>query len=254
MATDEERKAKRHETQRRYRHKNAESIAAKQPERMRQWRLRNAERIKECAREYRRANSARIAAKRRAHYLDNAESIKAKAREYYRSVAPARKAEYMREWRRDNAARIADYTRANAERFKAYNREWRRKNADAIRSVQREWERNNVDKVRALKRKNAAIRKSRKLALFVEPVDHLKVFDRDGGICRICGRACERAETKSWHIDHIIPLAKGGAHAYANVQLAHARCNIVKSAKMPHELSCSIMNSTPLEGMSDQKT
>jgi 5-methylcytosine-specific restriction endonuclease McrA len=29
-----------------------------------------------------------------------------------------------------------------------------------------------------------------------------------------------------------VPLARGGAHSYANVQLAHAMCNIKKGARL----------------------
>ena len=31
-------------------------------------------------------------------------------------------------------------------------------------------------------------------------------------------------------LDHIVPLAAGGAHSYANVQCAHFICNSVKGA------------------------
>jgi 5-methylcytosine-specific restriction endonuclease McrA len=34
-----------------------------------------------------------------------------------------------------------------------------------------------------------------------------------------------------WHVDHIVPISKGGPHSYLNVQLAHAKCNRTKGAK-----------------------
>jgi 5-methylcytosine-specific restriction endonuclease McrA len=33
-------------------------------------------------------------------------------------------------------------------------------------------------------------------------------------------------------VDHIIPLSKGGAHAVANLQLAHLACNIRKGNRI----------------------
>jgi 5-methylcytosine-specific restriction endonuclease McrA len=54
------------------------------------------------------------------------------------------------------------------------------------------------------------------------------VFARDGGICQICKLPVAR---EAMHVDHIVPLARGGKHEYANVQLAHARCNISKGAR-----------------------
>jgi 5-methylcytosine-specific restriction endonuclease McrA len=33
-------------------------------------------------------------------------------------------------------------------------------------------------------------------------------------------------------VDHIVPIMRGGVHSYANVQLAHPRCNRMKGAKI----------------------
>lgn len=56
-----------------------------------------------------------------------------------------------------------------------------------------------------------------------------EIFERDGWRCGICGKKVPR-QTK-WPapqaatLDHIVPLAKGGKHVRANVQLAHMLCN-----------------------------
>jgi len=42
---------------------------------------------------------------------------------------------------------------------------------------------------------------------------------------------------KARHADHVIPLAKGGAHEAANLCAACATCNFKKSAKMPEDFS-----------------
>ena len=61
-----------------------------------------------------------------------------------------------------------------------------------------------------------------------------KVYERDGYSCQLCGRPVKMAATvphpKAPTLDHIIPLAAGGTHEYANVQLAHFICNSRKSA------------------------
>lgn len=44
--------------------------------------------------------------------------------------------------------------------------------------------------------------------------------------CPVCLVKFQRS---SYTLDHIIPLAAGGAHTYANVQLAHFLCNSRKS-------------------------
>lgn len=60
-----------------------------------------------------------------------------------------------------------------------------------------------------------------------------KVFERDGWTCRICRKPVDR-EAKVPHpkaptVDHVVPLALGGAHVYTNVQTAHFICNSRKS-------------------------
>lgn len=67
-----------------------------------------------------------------------------------------------------------------------------------------------------------------------------KLYERDGGVCQICGEACDWddyivtskafvAGNRYPSIDHIISLAKGGKHIWSNVQLAHRICNSLKS-------------------------
>ena len=63
-----------------------------------------------------------------------------------------------------------------------------------------------------------------------------KVYERDGGVCWICGKPTDTSDRR-WgpcgpnypSVDHVIPLAKGGSHTWANVRLAHHKCNSVKS-------------------------
>lgn len=64
------------------------------------------------------------------------------------------------------------------------------------------------------------------------------VIERYGGICQLCGKPVDRSDKANGHIkrlyptvDHIIPLSKGGAHTWANVQLAHMVCNSRKGAQ-----------------------
>lgn len=64
---------------------------------------------------------------------------------------------------------------------------------------------------------------------YVEDIDRDFVWVRDGGICGICGTP---ADPDRWDLDHIVPLARGGLHEYANVQVSHPPCNRKKGARM----------------------
>lgn len=64
------------------------------------------------------------------------------------------------------------------------------------------------------------------------------LYRRDSGVCYLCGGKCDwndRDKEKNTcganypTIDHIIPVARGGLHAWNNVRLAHFICNALKS-------------------------
>lgn len=54
------------------------------------------------------------------------------------------------------------------------------------------------------------------------PARRRAVFDRDGRVCRACGA------TETLHIDHIIPIARGGSSDLENLQVLCASCNSSK--------------------------
>ena len=82
---------------------------------------------------------------------------------------------------------------------------------------------------RAEHRKRRAV----KAAAFVANVYTADIYERDGYRCQLCNKPVKRdavvPHPKAPVLDHIIPLAKGGTHEPANVQLAHFMCNSIKS-------------------------
>ena len=69
------------------------------------------------------------------------------------------------------------------------------------------------------------------------------LYKRDKGVCYLCGKTCDFedfimqgdtfiAGNLYPSIDHIVPLSKGGLHAWDNVKLAHRICNTLKSDKV----------------------
>jgi len=71
-------------------------------------------------------------------------------------------------------------------------------------------------------------RRAHKRNAFVEDVEPVVLIELDDGICGICG---EDVDPFEYHIDHIIPLSKGGEHSYTNTQIAHPECNLKKGAR-----------------------
>jgi 5-methylcytosine-specific restriction endonuclease McrA len=54
--------------------------------------------------------------------------------------------------------------------------------------------------------------------------------------CHICGGAIDytlsRDEPRSFVIDHVVPLHRGGADELSNVKAAHRACNSTKRARL----------------------
>lgn len=93
------------------------------------------------------------------------------------------------------------------------------------------WEELRLQAERAVDRhyrSHAARRARLKNAPNIEKVDRFVVFDRDLGICHICGGAAQRDD---FHLDHVVPLARGGDHTYANIKVSHPDCNVRKGAR-----------------------
>jgi 5-methylcytosine-specific restriction endonuclease McrA len=47
-------------------------------------------------------------------------------------------------------------------------------------------------------------------------------------MCGLCGEPVERERV---HIDHILPVVRGGTNALSNLQVSHDTCNMRKGAR-----------------------
>lgn len=103
-------------------------------------------------------------------------------------------------------------------------------NPDKAAEYQREYQKKNPHAGRRVQHMRDAVKRG---AGKIEPIERAVVFHRDGGRCQIashCGGA--PLPERGWHLDHIVPLSRGGDHTYANVQAACATCNMRKSNRV----------------------
>lgn len=115
------------------------------------------------------------------------------------------------------------WKKANPKKVNAANRRYNARKPEVMRASRRRWEEKNPH----AKAEVQQTRRARKQACFVEKVYKSKVWRRDEGICGICHRP---ADPDDWHLDHVVPLALGGEHSYANTQVSHPVCNLRKAA------------------------
>lgn len=188
----------------------------------------------DCA--YNRRNVEAHRARSRASVERRREAVREAQRQYHRAN-PARAIARARQWRLANPARHKALQRSSAlrlhDRTVARQARWRREHPEAVRASRTKWKRANPIAVRA----QDAVRRARK-----------------HGVARGCRRAYRRFVTwvrtapriacywckastlpRARHIDHVIPLSRGGADAVANLCVACPTCNLRKGARMPEE-------------------
>jgi len=83
-------------------------------------------------------------------------------------------------------------------------------------------------------------RRARKMNALTEKYTTQDVLDLYGAICHICAEAIDlslprKVGQEGWemglHLDHVVPIAKGGDDTLANVRPSHGACNKRKGAK-----------------------
>lgn len=119
-------------------------------------------------------------------------------------------------------------------------RKWRAKNPDRARAQRAS--RDNAAVSRRFRaahpdasRQDSAARRARLRGATVDIVKPFEIAERDHWTCALCSEAiplvAKWPHPLSLSIDHVVPLAKGGAHAASNVQASHLRCNLRKYTK-----------------------
>jgi len=129
-------------------------------------------------------------------------------------------------------AREAKYRKENPEKVKiSQHNKYMKRQAEIIAN-NKAWVKENREKVRGYKRRHQAQYEGLKKEKDLSP-DYPTVIARDGMFCYLCG---EEIVDGKYHVDHIIPITKGGYHAEFNLSVAHDTCNISKQNKLPEEL------------------
>ena len=114
-----------------------------------------------------------------------------------------------------------DWGNKNSEKRKQKLLEWRAKNPDKRREYYNRTRENNFARVHEYR---ARIRNAPRIEGFTRE----EIIMRDGYICHICGGFVLPEEL---HIDHVIPLSRGGPHTRDNAAVAHRHCNLSKGGR-----------------------
>jgi 5-methylcytosine-specific restriction endonuclease McrA len=176
-------------------------------------------------RAWRAANPEKEAANRAAHGSDylakyrrtHAEELRARSRAYNASHRETRRA----------------HRQALRVEMAPYFAEYRRTHPEQARVAGKRWEASHPDAVREKRRKHSAVRRG------AQSCDHpgclaigasVLAWQTNDHVCWLCG-------TPVWqgvnlHMDHVLPISKGGLHCADNLRPACAPCNQRKSSKV----------------------
>ena len=137
--------------------------------------------------------------------------------------------------RERNIERCRKWTEENADRIYKNVRLYYKNNAETIKARVRLYEKNNPDKTKELSRVKSNRRRARLAGSGKQYTRHdvNRLYELQRGKCANC--RCSIFD--GYHVDHRIPVAKGGDNSPGNIELLCKKCNLKKAAKLPHEFA-----------------
>lgn len=174
------------------------------------------------------------------YYALNAVKINARI-EALRKAYPEKLASRRARWRKanpeivaatrernkeNNAASVAAWQARNPERVAANGVAYRAANKEKCKAAISAWAKANPE-ARLIYRENRRAKENgRKLSTDLPK----KLFELQRGRCACCKSDLKKTK---YHLDHKMPLSKGGANDDPNIQLLCPTCNSEKGAKHP---------------------
>ena len=131
--------------------------------------------------------------------------------------------------REKELAKNAKWRAEHPEKHVAKSLRWEKANPEKHSAKNLAWAKNNPEKANAKTQRRRAFK-------VAAPGDHnagdiKALYDAQEGRCAYCGRDV----SQGYHVDHIVPLSRGGSNALGNLALTCARCNTSKGAKLLSE-------------------
>lgn len=92
------------------------------------------------------------------------------------------------------------------------------------------WVKNNPEKRSAISQNYKAKRRAM-VSSGLCSADFRKWKNDQAKVCAYCGQCCK----EKYHVDHILPLVRGGKHELVNLAISCPTCNLRKHSKTPDE-------------------
>lgn len=168
----------------------------------------------------------------------SAEEKRQKEREYWaqnKDKKSAKNSRHHERHRERGLQQSREWRLSNPERSLAAKKAWLERNREAVkeRAIQRLRLPENKEKALAISR----TRRARKLGVGGKhtPADIARLFDLQGGKCTTCKIKLHKTGPKKFHVDHVMPISRGGSNGPENLQLLCRSCNLRKHDMDPQE-------------------
>ena len=122
-----------------------------------------------------------------------------------------------------------------------YRRDWGEKNRERAREISRSWDLKNPEYARERNNKSQRTRRAALAKVEKEEYTTEQVLEVYGSNCHVCSEQIDleaprrTGNGEGWrqglHLDHVIPISKGGPDTLENVRPAHVMCNLTKGSK-----------------------
>jgi 5-methylcytosine-specific restriction endonuclease McrA len=164
--------------------------------------------------------------------------------------------EKTRRWRKANPEKVKEIgRRADKKRYvikRKYDKYWRNKNpkrvreyklrdkekhAERIRNYMIQWWKEHPEKRRIYEHNRKARKRENGGTLTFGELN--EQFELQEGLCFYCGRLLDDNST---HIDHRVPISRGGSNSIENIALSCPSCNLKKHTKTDIEFLQEINN------------
>jgi len=167
------------------------------------WKRENREKVRASSAAYQAENMDAIRVRLAAYRESHRDQLRIAGRAYMK----ARQLSDPDGLRRNCRASYRRHLISRRNRAKAYAKEYPERAREAVR------------KRRARKRG----------ANHLETFSRREIWLRDDGICHLCKKPCNPSD---WHLEHIVPLSRGGDHTRLNCAVSHPACNLSKGNKV----------------------
>ncbi len=181
---------------------------------------------------YQQGNKTSIQKTKQAYYKDNKESILLKNHKYRESNKESiqkQKQDYYEENKVYIALQNKQYAKTNATEIQAQRKGYRELNKLKIAIGKRKYRQENKAKINAecAKRRAGKLRQSPRLNK--EETDKL-------GLLYVIAQSITKNTGILMHVDHIVPLSKGGLHHPLNLKVLPASDNLSKGGILPETI------------------